>query len=140
MFEAKQGKEIVVRDKNRIGVLLDLSKLISQKGIEILAVNGAVLNEDCVIRLVTDDNLRAKEALAGKNYRVHEEDVILLELLHKPGMLRGVAEVLALHDIDIQHVYASALSGQDRCLLVLHTSNDEHVLPRLNKMAALQAV
>lgn len=77
MFEARQGKEIVVKVKNRTGLLFDLSKLISETGTVILAVNGAVSGDDSVIRLVTDDNLRAREALAAKKYVVHEEDVIL---------------------------------------------------------------
>lgn len=134
MFEAKQGKEIVVKVKNRTGLLFELSKLISETGVGILAVNGAVCGDDCVVRLVTDDNLRASEALAAKNYVVHEEGVILVELLHKPGILKRIAEALVPEEIDIRLVYATALVEQGNCLLVLHTSNDDHALPRLNRI------
>lgn len=133
MFEAKQGKEIVVKVKDRIGVLFDLSKLISETGVRILAVSAGASDDDSVVRLVTEDNLRAKEALADKKYAVHEEDVILVELPHKSGMLKRIAEALVLEEIDIRHVYGTALVGQEKCLLVLHTSNDEHALPRLNR-------
>ena len=133
MFEATRGKEIVVTVTNRTGLLFDLFKLISETGIGIVAVNAAVSGDDSVIRLVTDDNLRTREALAAKKYVVHEEDVILLELPHKPGVLKRITEALVVEEIDIRLLYTTALVGQDTCLLVLHTSNDEHALPRLNR-------
>ncbi|MHC4406515.1 MAG: hypothetical protein ACYTG0_43375, partial [Planctomycetota bacterium] len=82
------------------------------------------------------DNLRAKDALTDKGYAPEEQDVILVELLHKPGMLKHVAEILSYEKIDISHVYATALGQDEKCLLVLHTSNDVHALPRLNRVQA----
>lgn len=57
-----------------------------------------------------------------------------MELPHKPGILKRIAEALVLEEIDIRLVYGTALVGQETCLLVLHTSNDEHALPRLNRV------
>ena len=133
MFEAKQGKEIVVKFKNCIGVLFDISKLISEKGISILAVCGGVLGEEGVIRLVTDDNLRANDVLNKSGHYAEEEDVILMELSHKPGMLKRITQALSLEEIDIRYLYSTALTGQEKCLVVLRTSNDKHALLRLNK-------
>jgi len=73
MMEAKQGKEIVVRIRNSIGLLFALTKLLSEKGVGLLAVSGTVLGEDSVVRIVTSDNLRAKDALVAANYAPHEE-------------------------------------------------------------------
>jgi len=134
MFHARQGKEIVVSTENRPGVLFDLAKLLSERGIGVLAVIGAVTNGDCLIRLVTDDHLRATDALTEKGYEPTDQNVILLELPHKPGMLKRVAEVLAREEIDIHYTYASALEADQHCLMVLHTENDEHALPRLSQM------
>lgn len=135
MIEARQGKEVVLTVKNETGLLLELSKLLSEKGIGIEALIGAVSGDECLVRLVTDDNLRTVDALTERGYAVEEQDVILLKLPHKPGMLRRIAEVLAGENIDIHYIYASALEEHQRCLVVLHTDNDEHTLPRLNKMA-----
>jgi len=137
MLEAKHGKEIVLSVKNEIGLLFELSKLLSEKGIGILAVYGTVCGEECTIRLVTDDNLRAKDALTDKGYPAREEDVILVEVLHKPGMLKRVTEVMAAEEIDIHHAFATATEDQEKCLVVLHTANDEHVLPRLHQLVAV---
>jgi len=137
MLQARQGKEVVLTMTNKTGLLSELTKLLSEKGVSILAVIGAVAGEDCLIRLVTDDNLRTKDTLAGKGYKPSEENVILMEVPPKPGMLRRITEVLASENIDIRYVYATALDQHDKCLLVLHTDNDEHALPKLNKMKGM---
>jgi hypothetical protein len=134
MFEARQGKEIVVTVNNRIGLLFDISKLTSEKGISILAVCSVATGPESVIRLVTDDNLRAKELLNASGYVAEEERVITAELPHKPGILKRITQALALEEIDIRHLYATALVGQEKCLVVLHTSNDEHALARINRL------
>src|SRR3974377_2102521 len=85
-FSAKQGKEVVVRMKNRIGILAEIAKLVSEKGVNVLALNAAVCGEDCVVRLMTDDNLRARDVLAAKNFAPQEEGVVVLELTQRPGM------------------------------------------------------
>lgn len=133
---ARQGKEVVVTAKNRAGILFELSKLLSEKGVGILAVVGAVTMNECLIRLVTDDNLRTVDALTENGFDPHEEDVILLEVAHKPGMLKRMTEVLAKEDIDNLYLYGSALDAHEKCLVVLHTTNDEHAIPKLNQMAA----
>ena len=95
MLQARQGKEVVLTMENKTGLLFELSKLLSEKGVSIRAVIGAVSGEECLIRLVTDDNLRTKDALAEKGYAPQEQDVILMEVPHKPGMLRRIAKLVA---------------------------------------------
>jgi hypothetical protein len=75
------------------------------------------------------------DALTELGYSPREEDVILLEVPHKPGMLRRITEVLAREEVDVHYIYATALDQYNYCLLVLHTDNDEHALPKLNKSA-----
>lgn len=133
MFEARQGKEIVLRMKSRVGLLFEVSKLLAEKGVSILAVCGIVTGEECTIRLVTDDLLRTGETLTAKGYAFEEENAILMELPHKPGMLKHISEALTREDIDIYHVYATVLHRGDRCLVVLHTADDEHAIPTLNR-------
>jgi len=134
MLEARQGREIVLRVKSRIGLLFEVSKLLAEKGVSILAVSGIVTGEECTIRLVTDDGLRTKEALTERGYEPQEESAILIELPHKPGILKHISDNLTREDIDIYHIYATALDRNDNCLLVLHTADDEHAIPTLNRL------
>lgn len=132
MFVARQGKEIVIEVRNRIGLLLDIAKMLAEKGESILAISAVVSGEDCVVRFVTDDNLRAMDLLRQHGYAPREVGAILLELPHKPGMFKRIAESLSFADIDIHHAYATALDSHESTLIVLHTSHDDLAIPRLN--------
>jgi hypothetical protein len=133
-LSVRRGQEIVVRMKNDIGILFELSTLVSLKGANILAVNGGACGEECVIRLITDDNRKTKDVLTEHDFVPQEESVVLVELPHRPGMLKTVTKTLAQAGIDIRNVYAAATLDQDKCLLVFHSSNDEEALAKLKEM------
>lgn len=132
MHKAHSGKEIVVRVKNEIGILADLSKVVAEKGINILAINSWVENGEGAIRLVTEDNLRAGEALQAHGYKVDEKEMVSVEAQHTPGLLRHITQMLAKESINITHMYASATINQDICLVILATDNNERAIVLLN--------
>jgi len=133
MIKARQGKEIVVRVLNNIGVVAQLAKVLSEKGVNILAFTSWTEGDQGIIHLVTDDNLRAGDALREKNYNPKERDVVCVDAHHKPGMLRHVTEQLASEDIDIHHLYASAPQSADGCLIVLACANNDRAVVLLNE-------
>ena len=100
----------------------------------ILGVSAGACGEDCLIRLITDDNRKAKDVLATNNFTAEDENVVLVDLPHRPGMLKQVTKALAHKGIDIRHVYAAASREQGKCLLVFHSSNDEEALIRLKQL------
>ena len=63
MKTARQGKEILVKIHNDVGIMRDLAKIVAEKGVNLLAASSWVEGKDGYIRLITDDNLRAKDAL-----------------------------------------------------------------------------
>lgn len=132
---ARPAKEIVLRMPNAIGTLNDIAKTLAEKGINILAVSAWVEGPDVVIRLLTDDTARAADALRARKHSVREVDVIVMELPHKPGMLRRITDHLVADEIDIHHLYATSAAGQDRALVVFATANNDHAIVRLNAAA-----
>jgi hypothetical protein len=133
MLKARPAKEVVVRVRNEIGVLAQLSRLVADKGINILAACAWVEGGDGVVHLVTNDNLRVVDALRAKNYNPRESDVVLIESPHKPGLLRHVTDKLAGAGVDIHHLYATAGETQDKCLIVFASANNDHAIVLLNE-------
>lgn len=132
MLRARIAKEVVVRVRNDIGVLATLTKLLAEKGINLLGANGWVEGADAVVRLLPDDALRAMDVLRAKSFHPREVDAVIVETPHKPGMLRHVTERLATAGIDLHHLYASASSDQDRCLIVFASANNDRAVVLLN--------
>ncbi len=133
-FKATQGKEVVLRVTNRIGILADLAKIVADAGISLSAVSATVDGDTGIIRLVTEDNLRTGDVLRSKNYNPHEEDVVTVRLPHKPGMLHRISECLATEMIDVHHLYATSEADARHCLVVLRTANNDRALVALNAL------
>jgi hypothetical protein len=132
MLKARPAKEVVLRMPNEIGTLNRVTKLLADKGFNILAVSAWVEGADVVVRLIVDNVERASDALRGHDYPVREVDVVVSEVPHKPGMLRQITDKLAQEEIDIHHLYATTVSEQERCLVVFATANNDRAIVRLN--------
>ena len=127
--KAEAGKEIVVTVANRIGVLADVSTIVADHGINIRALAGWGDADKAQIMLVTEDNLRAVDALKKKNYTaIRESGVVLVELENKPGVLKDVTAKLAGHQIDIKYIYGTTCSCGGPALVVVRTSDNERAL------------
>ena len=133
MIAAKHCKEISVRVYNDIGILAQLTRIIAEKGVNIRAAAAWVENGNKgVVRLVTDDNLRAVDALRARDYAPEEIDSVEVLLKHSPGMLSRVCEKIGDGGLNIKYLYASAPVSNEACLLVLSTDDNERARILLN--------
>jgi hypothetical protein len=135
MLKARAAKEIVIRMPNAIGTLNTLAKTLSDAGVNILAITAWVEGDQVVLRLLTDETSRASDTLRAQQHAVREVDVVITEIPHKPGMLRHITEQLVRDEIDIHHLYATAGTAQDQCLVVFATANNDRAIVRLNTAA-----
>jgi hypothetical protein len=133
MLTATLAKEIVIKRLNEIGVLADIVKTVAEKGVTILAVCAWVEGRDGVFRLLVDDALRAADALRAKQIEVRESLVVVVDVPHKPGMLKLMTEKLKEAKIDLHHLYASAAADQAKCVVVLSSSDNQRAVVALNK-------
>lgn len=133
MLKARPAKEVVLRMPNAIGTLNVVAKILADKAINIDAVSAWVEADQVVMRLLTDDTVRAADALKAHNYAAREVDVVVMDVPHKPGMLRRITDQLVGDEIDIHHLYATSATGQDRALVVFATANNDRAIVRLNR-------
>lgn len=129
------GKEITVSVVNKIGILADISKILADHGINIEAVSGyACGDKTAKIMLVSDDNLRAQDALKKAGYKsLKENEAIIIDLENKPGTLKQITSILAAKEIDINHIYGTACAGGCPSKIVLSTSDNQKALLMLKK-------
>lgn len=131
---AEFGKEITVTIVNKIGVLADISKLLTEKGINIGAVAGYASGNEAKIMLVTEDNVRAVDLLRKAGYTsIKENEVIILGLANTPGALKLISVILAEKQIDIKGIYGTACTAGCPAKIVLSTSNNEKALAAFKK-------
>jgi hypothetical protein len=126
---ARLGKEITVTVVNKIGVLEDMSKLLAEHAINIIGLAGYAMNKEAKIMLVTEDNLRAADALKKSGYKLlNENEVLIIELENKVGALKLITEKLLAQDIDIKQVYGTTCAASCPAILILSTSDNEKAI------------
>lgn len=126
---ANLAKVIVVTVVNKIGVLADMSKILADHGINIEAVKGYADNGKANILLVTDDNLRAADALKKEGYKsAAENEIIMLDLENKPGALKNITAKLASEGIDIKFIFGTTCPTGCPAKIILSTSDNEKAL------------
>jgi len=131
---ARLAKEIVVSAQNKIGILANMSKVLADHGINIEGVAGYAAGKEATIMLVADDSVRAADALKKAGYKtLKENEVILVELVNKPGALKGATEKLVAGGIDIKYTYGSICSAGCPGRLIFSTSDNEKALVLFKK-------
>ena len=131
---AQMGKEILVTVANKIGILANMSKILGDHGINIEGVAGYAQDNEAKIMLVVDDELRAKEALIKAGYKsLKEKEVVVVELINKPGALKSITARLAEEKIDILYTYGTGCPEGCPARLILSTSDNEKALVAIKK-------
>jgi hypothetical protein len=126
---ANLTKAIVLTVANKIGVLADMSGILSEHGMNIEAVKGYADDNQAKIMLITGDNLRAMDVLKKSGYgSVAESEMIVLELDNNPGALKSITKKLADKQIDIKFIYGTACSAGCPAKIILSTSDNAKAL------------
>ena len=77
-MKAVKARELLVRAKNRVGVLADLSSLIAGVSVNIRAISARGVSDEALFRLIVSDNAKIKGVLTQKGYAVSEEDAVVV--------------------------------------------------------------
>jgi hypothetical protein len=120
------GKEIVVTSENKVGILANISKILADHDINIEGVAGYAAGNEAKIMVVTDDTLRATDALKKAGFKsIKENEVIMVDLVNKPGAMKNITAKLAADNIDIKYTYGTICSSGCPAKIILSTSANE---------------
>lgn len=132
--QAQLSKEIAVTVVNKVGVLADISRLLSEGGINIEAVAGYAFGSEAKLMVVTGDNAETANILKKAGYAsLKENEVVVVDLENKPGALKEITVTLAASGVDIKQVYGTACSSGCPSRIVFATSNNQKALEALRK-------
>src|SRR5882757_4861549 len=103
--DADPVKQFSVFIPNRVGQLYDLTALLAQHNVHIMAMTILDTTDCAIDRLIVDDPDRARELLAANNFAYTECDVIVVEI-SDASQLKGVLSALLTVEINIHYLYA----------------------------------
>lgn len=128
MTSATVSKQLIITVNNKMGTLAEVTSVVSNVGINLIAVCAYAVDNKGVIIFVTEDNNQAKKLLKDKKYDVREEEVILLVLDNKPGELQKVTEKISKAGIDLTLIYGSVEQKGKTSRVILVSENNKAAL------------
>jgi hypothetical protein len=131
MVKAIKAKQLSFSLPSKIGLLSEVSALITSAKINIEAICAYEMSEQGFFMLMTDNHIKTKKILSHMGAEVSVEDIISVELPNKIGELQKVAKKISDAGIDISYIYGSPVKG--KMTLIVKTANDKKALKALNK-------
>jgi len=119
MIKADIDRQLMISVKNDVGMLAAVTSVITSTGINLRANCAYAVEDKAAFMFVTDDNNAAKKLLEVHNIMVHEEEVILLSIDNKPGVLRTVTDKIAEAGINLTLMYGSVDPSAEIARIVL---------------------
>jgi hypothetical protein len=131
MVKAMKAKQISFSLPSKIGLLSEVSALITAAKINIEAICAYEMNEHGFFMLMTDNPTKAKKIVSHMGAEVIVDDVIAVAMPNKVGELQRVAKKISDAGVDISYIYGSPVKG--KMTIILKSENDKKVLKVLNK-------
>jgi hypothetical protein len=116
-------KQLSIFLQNKVGRFNDILMLLGDAGINLKAFTVSESSDYGILRLITDDQYRAKEVLLGNSYAVSTTEVVYLECGDYPGELSQYMKKVADANISIEYMYA--FSDGDKARVIIRTDDIE---------------
>ncbi len=124
-------KQFSVFTENRVGRLSDLTTLLKDNNVHIVALTVLDFTDTTILRLVVDDNDAARELMVNNDFPYTECDVVAVEIADEAD-LREVLAALLEAEINIHYVYSFIKRPEGRSALVLNIEDPDVAAQSLN--------
>lgn len=126
-------KQLSVLLPNRPGVMARTCSILSDAGINVLAMTVHDTVDNAVVRFIVDHPTKAILLLEQEEFYIMEQDVLVVEIDNKSGALARICQTLAEADINIAYAYCTATPNQELGCLVIRTDQLERAQEILAK-------
>jgi hypothetical protein len=104
--------------ENRAGRLAEITRVLGEAGVNIRALSLADTSDFGILRLIVNDNDKAKEALKKHGFTVGKTNVVAVEVEDRPGGLNRILEVLSKENINVEYMYAFVQHSGENALMI----------------------
>ncbi|NSW85363.1 MAG: ACT domain-containing protein [Syntrophobacteraceae bacterium] len=121
-------EQISVFLENKAGRLSEVTRILAEEGVNIRALSLADTSDFGILRLIVNDNDRAKEALKRHGFTVGKTDVVAVEVEDQPGGLHRILSVLHKANVNVEYMYAFVQQSGSNAVIIFRFDNlDEAV-------------
>ncbi len=111
-------EQISIFLENKSGRLAEVTRILAASGVNIRALSLADTADFGILRLIVDQNDRAKHALKDSGFTVGKTEVIAVEVPDRPGGLAHILRTLDAASINVEYMYAFVQRSGDNAILI----------------------
>lgn len=134
-------EQISVFLENKAGRLAEVTRILAEAGINIRALSLADTSDFGILRLIVDNNNKAKEALKAHGFTVGKTDVVAVEVEDRPGGLHKILDSLFKANVNVEYMYAFVQQSGSNAVIIFRFDNFEEAVKVLqaNGVTVIQA-
>jgi hypothetical protein len=118
-------KQLSVFMENKPGRLSQICHSLAENDINIRAMSVHDTVDHAIVRLIVDQPTKALVILEEEGVYTIAQDVVVMEIENKPGIISTIARQLFRADINIEYAYCTASKNQDFGCVVIKTKDAE---------------
>jgi hypothetical protein len=123
-----RAEQISIFLENKTGRLFEVTETLFEAGVNIRALSLADTSDFGVLRLIVDDNEKAKEALKARGFTVGKTSVVAVEVPDRPGGLHGILRALQQSGINVEYMYAFVQQSGSNAVMIFRFDNTDEAL------------
>lgn len=108
-------KQFTLYLENKPGTLAAVTAKLAAQHVNIEGVSVAASPDAALVQIVVSRAAATKRVLTRAKIPFTVQDVAVLPLENKPGVLAGLATRIARSGINLNYVYATSCEGRDGC-------------------------
>ncbi len=120
--------------ENKPGRLSQICNALAENDINIMAMSVHDTVDHAIVRLIVDQPTKALVILEEEGVYTIAQDVVILEIENKPGIISTIARKLFRADINIEYAYCTASKNQDFGCVVIKTKDAEQTFEILEDL------
>ncbi|MBQ3791718.1 MAG: ACT domain-containing protein [Clostridia bacterium] len=118
-------RQISVFVENKKGKLAEITKLLSDAGVNLRALSIADTQDFGILRLIAADPTAVAMRLSQEGYICNVTEVLAVSLEDRPGSVNRVLTVLSDSGVNVEYAYAFVSSRPGYAHLVLRVSDND---------------
>ena len=127
-------KQLSVFMENKPGRLSQICNALAENNINITSMSVHDTADHAIARLIVDHPTKALVILEEEGVYTIAQDVVVLEIDNKPGIISMIARKLFRADINIEYAYCTASKNQEFGCVVVKTKDAEQTLEILEHL------
>lgn len=119
--------------ENRAGRLAEVTRILSEAGVNIRALSLADTSDFGILRLIVSDFEAAKSKLKEAGFTVGRTTVVAVEITDQPGGLHNILSMLQDAGINVEYMYAFVQQSGDSAILIFRFDRTDQGIELLQK-------